>query len=100
MIKGDKRSTLSNEALDDLLLNPNVSMQDFNPDRSVDLWWELKTRRPQLNPRKKYEKHQSIHSSRESEDHEPTTDSDSSQNMLDKWANWFEESEPSESDSE
>ena len=46
-IKVDKRSTLSNESLEDLLFinTDQVSVKNFNPDQSIDLWWQTKTRR-------------------------------------------------------
>ena len=42
VIKVDKRATLSNESLDDLLvLNADkIPIEDFTPDHSIDRWWE------------------------------------------------------------
>ncbi len=57
-IKLEKRSTMSNEMLDDLLtINiDKINIEDFRPDHSIDLWWKAKTRRPNQQPRKKYKK--------------------------------------------
>ena len=48
LIKVNKRSSLSNESLDDLLVlnSERVPIQDFKPDPGINLWWESKTRRP------------------------------------------------------
>ena len=48
LLKVDKRSSLGNELLDDLLtLNTDrVPLKDFNPDKSISLWWSDKVRRP------------------------------------------------------
>ena len=42
VIKVDKRATLSNESLDDLLvLNADkIPIEDFTPDHSIERWWE------------------------------------------------------------
>ena len=55
-IKVDKRSCLSNESLDDLLIlnNPRIPIKSFNPDPSIDLWWSAKARRPSQKERKEY----------------------------------------------
>lgn len=52
-IKQEKRSSMSNELLDDLLVInvEKMSMEDFNPDDSIELWWKAKTRR--LNQKKR-----------------------------------------------
>ncbi len=53
-IKQSKRSSLSNELLDDLLaINvDNVMVKDFNADSSIELWWKAKSRRPNQHARK------------------------------------------------
>lgn len=58
VIKSEKRSSLSNESLDDLLtLNVDaIPLKMFNPDASIELWWKEKVRRPNQQPRKVYEK--------------------------------------------
>ena len=58
LIKSEKRSSLSNETLDDLLaltVDP-IPLKSFNPDASIELWWKDKLRRPNQQPRKAYEK--------------------------------------------
>ena len=47
-IKGNKRSSLSNETLDDLLLisTAKISMKQFDADPAIKLWWNDKVRRP------------------------------------------------------
>ena len=107
VIKVDKRSTLSNESLDDLLVlnSDKVPLQDFNTNPSINLWWESKTKGPAQKPRKRYEKRHSIHSSTESEGSEPMHDSDITDpqvNSLKEWDSWVEldPSESSTSDSD
>ena len=58
LIKLGKRSLLANDMLDDLLV-PNtdcVPLKEFKPDRSIHMWWNAKTRRPNQHPRKVYKK--------------------------------------------
>ena len=57
-IKVDRRSSMSNELLDDLLVInvDKVSVEEFKADQSIDLWWRSKTRRPNQRARKVYEK--------------------------------------------
>ena len=47
-IKRNKRSLLSNETLDDLLLisTAEISMKQFDADPAIKLWWNDKVRRP------------------------------------------------------
>ena len=47
IIKVDKRSSLGNDLLDDLLV---VSLKYFNLDHSISLWSSEKTRRPNQGP--------------------------------------------------
>ena len=56
MIKVDKRSRLSNQSLDDLLLlnSAKLLVADFHPDASIDLWWSSKSRKPFQKERKEY----------------------------------------------
>ena len=56
LIKDKKRSRLTNEALDDLVLlkSSAVSLEAFDPDPSIDLWWAAKNRRPDQRQRKQY----------------------------------------------
>ena len=57
-IKQEKRSSMSNELLDDLLaINvEKVNVEEFDPDDSIELWWKAKTRRPNQRKRKSTEK--------------------------------------------
>ena len=113
VIKVDKRATLSNESLDDLLvLNADkIPIEDFTPNHSIDRWWESKTRRPRQRPRKKYAKRmQSSGNASSSTDSTATltpitttatstsgsdeeSDSEGPQTILDKWDNWMQEPE-------
>lgn len=54
VIKDKKRTCLTNQSLDDLLLllSNKVSIKDFNPDQSIDLWWSAKRRRLTQKERK------------------------------------------------
>ena len=58
LIKVDKRSLLSNDSLDDLLMlnTDRVPLKEFEPDRSIHMWWNAKRRRPNQQPRKEYQK--------------------------------------------
>ena len=58
IIKTDKRSLLSNDTLDDLLLltSDNVPIEDFCANPAIDLWWKSKVRRPDQSLRKPYKK--------------------------------------------
>ena len=49
---------LGNSTLDDLLvLNADrIPLKHFGSDRSVRMWWNAKTRRPNQGPRKEYKK--------------------------------------------
>ena len=83
-IKLDKRSSMSNQLLDDLLaINVDkVDVHDFKADQSIDQWLRDKTRRPNQQPRKSYKKHKGTP--------ETGTSSDSSMNetetnILDDW---------------
>ena len=59
VIKVDKRSQLSNDSLDDLMVinAEHVPLKEFNPDQSIKLWWDAKLRRPNQSVRKPYTKH-------------------------------------------
>ena len=46
-MKRNKRSSLSNETLDDLLISTaEISMKQFDADPAIKLWWNDKVRRP------------------------------------------------------
>ena len=48
----DKRSSLGNDLLDDLLVlnTDRIPLKDFNLDHSISLWSSEKTRRPNQGP--------------------------------------------------
>ena len=56
VIKVNKRSLLSNDTLDDLLLlnSDKIPLDKFDPNPAIDLWWSAKTRRPSQKSRKQY----------------------------------------------
>ena len=56
VIKVDKRSQLSNQTLDDLLLlnSDRIPLDKFDPNPGIDLWWSAKARRPSQKSRKQY----------------------------------------------
>ena len=58
LIKSTKRSSLSTDALSDLLVvnADKSSLKEFSPDSAIDLWWNAKTRRPTQGPRASYKK--------------------------------------------
>ena len=55
-IKLDKRTQLSNETLDDLLLFnlDKLPLEKFNPNPGINFWWSAKARRPSQKARKQY----------------------------------------------
>uniref|UniRef100_A0A1X7UFM9 HAT C-terminal dimerisation domain-containing protein n=1 Tax=Amphimedon queenslandica TaxID=400682 RepID=A0A1X7UFM9_AMPQE len=88
LIKVDRRSSLGNSVLDDLLaLNTDpISLKNFNPDHSIQLWWNDKVRRPNQRPRKKYaERANKTHQEDSSEESE--TDSE----LLQEWDDWLDD---------
>ena len=56
VIKVNKRSLLSNEMLNDLLLlnSEKIPLDKFDPNPAIDLWWSAKARRPSQKSRKLY----------------------------------------------
>ena len=58
LIKVNWRSSLGNNTLKDLLkLSTNrISMENFNPDPCIELWWQAKTQRPDQKKRKECKK--------------------------------------------
>ena len=56
LIKTNKRATLANESLQDLLAlnSEKLEISEFNPDQAIRLWWEAKQRRPSQSQRKSY----------------------------------------------
>ena len=59
VIKTNKRTSLTNEALNDLLLiaTESIPLSEFCPDPAIDLWWKARVRRPHQRKRKTYVKH-------------------------------------------
>ena len=89
LIKVDRRSSLGNDTLKDLLtLNTDGrSMENFSPDPCIDLWWQARTQRPDQKKRKVYKK-------RAEETTESETDSSSDDDdtfLLDDWDNWLDD---------
>ena len=91
-IKVDKRTRLSNQTLDDLLLikNSELPLSKFSPDASIDLWWQAKVRRPTQKERKKYKPRRSSKTtSGPSLASGDQTDSESDGDVLEHWDNLF-----------
>jgi len=90
LIKVDRRSSLGNDTLKDLLMlnTDGVSMDNFNPDSSIDLWWKAKTRRPDQKKRKKYKKRTTSQAEVETESSDQSDDTF----LLDDWDNWLDSS--------
>ena len=59
VIKTNKRTSLTNESLDDLFLTTEkLPLSEFSPDSAIDFWWRDKVRRPNQRKRRKvYKKH-------------------------------------------
>lgn len=45
--KLEQHTSLTNQSLDNLLLllSKKISLQDFNPDQSIDLWWSARRKK-------------------------------------------------------
>ena len=56
VIKTKKRTALSNDTMNDLLVikTSKCELKDFSPESSIRIWWEAKTRRPNQRNRKQY----------------------------------------------
>ncbi len=92
VIKSNKRSLLSNEAIDDLLMvtTDGVPLKDFNSDHAIDLWWKDKVRRPSQKPRKQYAKRSGTETGEGSQERDRhSADSEDAPNMLDDWDAWM-----------
>ena len=90
VIKSEKRTSLTNAALDDLLMvsTMDTSLKDFNADKAIDLWWEDKTHRPSQKKRKPYTKRgTSMATSLTTSDSESETEV---ANLLDDWDHWVD----------
>ena len=88
LIKVDRRSSLGNDTLKDLLMlnTDGISMDNFNPDPSIDLWWKAKTRQPDQKKRKKYKKRSAGQTELEIE----SSDQSDGTFLLDDWDNWLD----------
>ena len=90
LLKTSKRASLGNQTLDDLLtINVSkVTMDEFEPEPAIKLWWEDKQRRPHQTTRKEYKKRTSSEIETETEEHD--TESDSHESMLlNDWDDWM-----------
>ena len=85
IIKVDRRSSLGNNSLRDMLtvIADGVSMKDFDPDPCIELWWKAKSRKLDQKKRKEYRK-------RTAQDNDSENSSDESKAfILDDWDNWL-----------
>ena len=94
LIKVDKRASLGNDTLNDLLaLNTDSdSMKYFNPDAGIELWWHAKLRRPDQKKRKDYAKRMAKSKDvmvLDSDSDDGQTDSDHDEFLLDDWDEWM-----------
>ena len=69
-----------------MLNTDGISMDNFNPDPSIDLWWKAKTRRPDQKKRKKYKKRAAGQTELEIE----SSDQSDGTFLLDDWDNWLD----------
>ena len=93
--KTNKRASLSNESLDDLLMlaTDGFPLKDFCPDVSIDLWWRDKVRRPKQKKREQYRKRRlpttvSSSASSQSDSEHESKDSDV-ETDLGGWDEWM-----------
>jgi len=98
LIKSNRRVQLSTETLNDLLTiaTHTESIEDFNPDPAIDLWWKDKVRRPSQKPRKPYKKRAKLAA------HDENSSNDCDDDvvpLLDIWDEWMASSS-SESEQE
>lgn len=79
IIKTSKRSKMTNDSLDDLLLLTLnvVPLNKFSPDAAIDLWWKDKQRRSNQQKREKYKR-------RKTESTSPEVGTDS-----EDWDSWM-----------
>ena len=92
IIESNKKTSLTNDTLDDLLMVSTMGspLEEFNPDKAIDLWWGDKIRRPMQKKRKLYEKQGASGAQPRSS---TTSDSESesgSIQLLDEWDNWVD----------
>ena len=99
VIKTNKRTSISNESLYDLLqlTTDSVPLREFCPNEAMDLWWKDKVCRPNQSKRKQYKKRthslptdESAVSSSESEtEPESEEDSEAQPDLLADWDEWM-----------
>ena len=87
LIKVDKRSSLGNELLDDLLVlnSERVSLKSFN---AISLWWSDKVRKPNQRPRKEYAACSSF-STNDIPPEDSEKKSDAGTELLQEWDDWI-----------
>ena len=58
VVKSNKRTSLTTDTLDDLLMvsTMNCALEDFNPDHAIDVWWVDKPSGPTQKQRKQYKR--------------------------------------------
>ena len=97
VVKTNKRTSLTNKSLDDLLLltSDSVPLKNFCPDDAIDLWWKDKVRRPHQRSRKWYKKRTPSNdlpvddSTGSSSQCESEEDSDDGTDLLGDWDDWM-----------
>lgn len=96
VVKTNKRTSLTNESLDDLLLltSDSVPLKDFCPDDAINFWWRDKVRRPHQSSRKRYKKRTpssdvAVNESTDSSQCDGEEDSDDDTDLLCDWDDWM-----------
>ena len=86
--KVDKRTSLSTGTFNDVLLNADkIPLEDFNPDPSIDLWWNAKSRRLNQRQQKEYKKLTSERKDNKTD----SEDSEEDVETLQDWDEWMSE---------
>ena len=96
VIKTNKRSVLSNESLDNLLMLSinGPPLKEFCPDAAIDLWWKDKLCRPHQHLRKDYAARTTS-----SEGDSTEVEGEEEIDMLTNWDDWMAPL-PSDSDND
>ena len=91
IIKTSKRSLMSNDSLDHLLLLTlnEVPLNRFSPDTAIDLWWRDKQRRPNQQKRKKYKQRNPNSASPQVETSSSASEEGDHHNLLSDWDSWM-----------
>jgi len=91
IIKTSKRSLMSNDSLDDLLLLTlnEVPLNRFSPDTAIDLWWKDKQRRPNQQKRKKYKQRNPNSASPQVETSSSESEEEDHHDLLSDWDSWM-----------